>query len=50
MSSNNSCYKCQADIPEDEEVFIDPKTRKATMTGYSYCVGCAPEEANYEAN
>jgi hypothetical protein len=38
------CWKCGKEIPFDDEVWIDPKTTKATMTGEPYHVACAPPE------
>ena len=43
-----SCRACVETIEEDDVVWIDPTTGKASTEGYPYCVSCAPEEKNYE--
>ena len=38
------CVECVDEFNDDDIVWIDPITTKATMTGKPYCVRCAPEE------
>jgi hypothetical protein len=38
------CWKCGEEIPFDDEVWIDPKTTQATMSGQPYHVACAPPQ------
>ena len=42
------CFECGTKLNEDDVVWVNPVTTKATMTGNPYCVGCAPEEEDYE--
>ena len=46
----NNCQGCAEVLTEDEVVWVDAFTGKASMLGEPYCVGCAPEERNYETN
>lgn len=38
------CYECRKPIAEEDEVWVDPQTRKATTDGEPFHVACAPEE------
>jgi hypothetical protein len=42
------CHECGQWVDSDDTVWIDPKTRKATMDGMPYHVGCAPGETDCE--
>lgn len=44
----NICYGCGGDVHEDETVWIDPSNGRATTTGESYHVRCAPPEGDEE--
>lgn len=38
------CVECVDEFYEDDIVWVDPVTTKASMNGKPYCVRCAPEE------
>lgn len=43
------CAECKEWIDEDEVVWIDPITKKASVEkGNAYCVSCAPPEEGEE--
>lgn len=39
-----SCFGCGQDVPEDDAVWIDPSDGRATTTGVSFHVECAPPQ------
>lgn len=43
-TDTNICAECGKSVSEDDTVWIDPVTTKATMTGKPYHVGCAPAQ------
>jgi len=44
------CFECGLWIDQDDVVWIDPKTGRATTgdEGKPFHIDCAPEEENYE--
>jgi hypothetical protein len=44
MTEEFVCYECHLPIPDGDEVWIDPQTKKAEGNTEPYHVECAPEE------
>lgn len=44
VTQMSKCIECVDEFDEDDIVWVDPITTKASMNGKPYCTRCAPEE------